>query len=248
MEPPSVEPRLQWPGPVKQPQQPSEAADATSGQRDRSRAGNMRSCSSRSSCGSPLTECTAGSSAIPNEMVMSPSWSSRVAVMRSRALLPGHSPVRDTPRWASATSRCPDVPTSCATSTSGTSSMVCESQDRWQRTRRAPWCCWARRAAAKLRSSSQHTNQTSSRALSHWYPPTNASAHGHRVAQPGRSTQRPLHSVRSRSNASRHRCFSCPLVPTRSGLRRPWRVRSLRGDLRTDERPSTSITRMRRTH
>jgi hypothetical protein len=42
VEPPSVEPRLQWPGPVKQPQQPSEAADATSGQRDRSRPGNMR--------------------------------------------------------------------------------------------------------------------------------------------------------------------------------------------------------------
>jgi hypothetical protein len=28
-EPPSVEPRLQWPGPVKQPRQPSEAADRT---------------------------------------------------------------------------------------------------------------------------------------------------------------------------------------------------------------------------
>jgi hypothetical protein len=29
VEPPSVEPRLQWPGPVKQPQQPSEATDRT---------------------------------------------------------------------------------------------------------------------------------------------------------------------------------------------------------------------------
>jgi hypothetical protein len=38
VEPPSVEPRLQWPGPVKQPQQSSEAADRTSGTRKRSRA------------------------------------------------------------------------------------------------------------------------------------------------------------------------------------------------------------------
>jgi hypothetical protein len=49
MEPPSVELRLQWPGPVRQPQQPSEAADRTSGQRDRSRVGNLCGCVNGSS-------------------------------------------------------------------------------------------------------------------------------------------------------------------------------------------------------
>lgn len=39
VEPPSVMPRLQEPGPVKQPQQPSDAANRMSGRRDRSRAG-----------------------------------------------------------------------------------------------------------------------------------------------------------------------------------------------------------------
>ena len=42
MEPPSVEPRLQWPGPVKQPQQSSEAADRATDRRGRSRAGIRR--------------------------------------------------------------------------------------------------------------------------------------------------------------------------------------------------------------
>jgi hypothetical protein len=44
MEPPGVEPRLQRPGPVKQPQQSSEAADHTSDRRERSRAGILGAC------------------------------------------------------------------------------------------------------------------------------------------------------------------------------------------------------------